>query len=46
MSLSAHFFNFLSWSRVSGLNRRPAAYKAAALPAELTRHEIIISHKL
>ena len=28
----------LGWSRESDLNRRPAAYKAAALPAELSRH--------
>ena len=28
---------FSSWSRVSALPRRPAAYKAAALLAELTR---------
>ena len=30
-------FSFFSWSRVSALPRRPAAYKAAALLTELTR---------
>ena len=29
--------SFSSWSRVSALPRRPAAYKAAALLTELTR---------
>lgn len=29
--------SFHSWSRVSALPRRPAAYKAAALLTELTR---------
>ena len=28
------------WSRLSGLNRRPAVYKTAALPAELSRHNL------
>ena len=31
-------FGQKKWSRVSALPRRPAAYKAAALLAELTRH--------
>ena len=30
------------WSRVSALPRRPAAYKAAALLTELTRHTLYI----
>ena len=29
------------WSRVSALPRRPAAYKAAALLTELTRHHFL-----
>ena len=33
----------LGWSRESDLNRRPAAYKAATLPAELSRHLIYYS---
>ena len=37
------FLFSLGWSRESDLNRRPAAYKAAALPAELSRREIIIA---
>ena len=36
-------FYFSSWSRVSALPRRPAAYKAAALLTELTRRFILIS---
>ena len=31
-------FCFLSWSRLSGLNRRPTVYKTVALPTELSRH--------
>ena len=34
------FTNFHPWSRVSALPRRPAAYKAAALLAELTRRTL------
>lgn len=37
------FTNFHPWSRVSALPRRPAAYKAAALLAELTRRFVLIS---
>ena len=33
---------FSSWSRVSALPRRPAAYKAAALLTELTRRFVLI----
>ena len=36
------FMNFHPWSRVSALPRRPAAYKAAALLAELTRRFVLI----
>ena len=31
------------WSREPGLNWRPAAYKAAALPTELSRRFLILS---
>ena len=27
----------ITWSRLSGLNRRPTVYKTVALPAELSR---------
>ena len=37
-------YYFHSWSRKSDLNRRPAAYKAAALPTELLRRKVIISY--
>ena len=35
--------SFSSWSRLSGLNRRPTVYKTVALPAELSRHAFILS---
>ena len=37
---ASFFLAIFSWSRESDLNRRPAAYKAAALPAELSRRNI------
>ena len=38
-ALSCSLSLAFSWSRVSALPRRPAAYKAAALLTELTRHK-------
>ncbi len=38
------FLEQKKWSRKSDLNRRPAAYKAAALPTELLRRSVIISY--
>ncbi len=32
------FSDVETWSRLSGLNRRPTVYKTVALPAELSRH--------
>ena len=37
--------SFSSWSRVSVLPRRPAAYKAAALLTELTRLTVLFYQK-
>ena len=34
----------MKWSRESDLNRRPAAYKAAALPTELSRLVFLVYH--
>src|SRR5882762_9370270 len=33
------------WCRLTDSNRRPTAYKAAALPAELSRHGARIMHR-
>ena len=35
--MQAFLLAFLSWSRLSGLNRRPTVYKTVALPTELSR---------
>ena len=40
----AQIMKCVKWSRLSDLDRRPAAYKAIALPAELSRHENIIDY--